>query len=299
MRLWRLFLVVWFLSLLIPISTLSQNEFDGVEIRTVPVRDGLYMLMGRGGNIGLSIGADGAFLVDDQFAPLTDRIEAAVRAVSDQPVRFLVNTHWHGDHTGGNENFGKRGSIIVAHRNVRQRLSTEQIRSILGRRTTPPSPSAALPRLTFTEEVTFHWNGEEIRVFHVANAHTDGDAIIHFTNANTFRMGDVFFHGRYPFIDVDTGGNVNGIIAAAGRVLALSDSTTRIIPGHGELAGPGELRQYRDMLIQVRDRVQTLVNDGRTLPEVLAAHPTAPFDQEWGDGGERFVSGIFYSLTGP
>ena len=144
-----------------------QDEFAQVEIQTIPVRDGLYVLVGRGGNIGLSVGADGAFLVDDQFAPLTEKIEAAIRVVTDDSVRFLVNTHWHGDHTGGNENFGKRGSIIVAHRNVRQRMGVEQFRTILSQDRKPPSPPGALPKITFTDEMTFHWNGEEIRVFHV------------------------------------------------------------------------------------------------------------------------------------
>ena len=233
-----------------------QDEFAQVEIQTVPVRDGLYVLVGRGGNIGLSVGADGAFLVDDQFAPLTEKIEAAIRAVTDDSVRFLVNTHWDGDHTGGNENFGKRGSIIVAHRNVRQRMGVE-------------------------------------------HAHTDGDTIIYFTGAEVFHMGDVFFNGRYPFIGIDSGGNVNGIIAAAERVLALSSSRTRIIPGHGELAGPEDLRAYRDMLTEVRDRVQTLVNDGKSVEEVVASHPTAPFDDKWESSRrDRFVKGIYFSLKG-
>ena len=276
-----------------------QDEFAQVEIQTIPVRDGLYVLVGRGGNIGLSVGADGAFLVDDQFAPLTEKIEAAIRVITDDSVRFLVNTHWHGDHTGGNENFGKRGSIIVAHRNVRQRMGVEQFRTILSQDRKPPSPPGALPKITFTDEMTFHWNGEEIRVFHVDNAHTDGDTIIYFTGAEVFHMGDVFFNGRYPFIDLDSGGNVNGIIAAAERVLALSSSRTRIIPGHGELAGPEDLRAYRDMLTEVRDRVQILVNDGKSVEEVLASHPTATFDEVWESSRrERFVKGVYFSLKG-
>jgi glyoxylase-like metal-dependent hydrolase (beta-lactamase superfamily II) len=275
----------------------AQDDFDAVQIETIPVRDGIYMLTGRGGNLGLSVGEDGTFLVDDQYAPLTEKIVAAIGAVTKDPVRFLVNTHWHGDHTGGNENFGKRGSIVVAHANVRRRMSVEQVREILSTNRTPASPPGALPRITFTEEVTFHWNGDDIRAFHVERAHTDGDAIIHFQNADVFHMGDVFFHGRYPFIDVDSGGNVNGIIAAADKVLALSKPTTKIIPGHGVLAGPEELRAYRDLLTTVRDRIQTMVNDGKTVEAVVQSKPTSEFDAKWGAEPERFVRGVYFSVA--
>ena len=274
----------------------AQRDFDAVEVQVVSVADGVHMLVGAGGNIGVSVGEDGTFLVDDQFAPLTEKILAAVRTITPEPVRFIVNTHFHGDHTGGNENLGKQGSIIVAHDNVRKRMSTEQVRKILRQDTTPASPPDALPKITFADGVTFHWNGDTIRVFHVDPAHTDGDSIIHFTNANVFHMGDTFFRGRYPFIDVDFGGRVDGVIAAADAVLSMARPTTKLIPGHGELATPEDLRRYRDMLSDIRDRVQTLIDEGKSIDEVVAAKPAAQYDTEFGED-ERFVRSVFYSLT--
>ena len=218
-------------------------------------------------------------------------------AVTDDPVRFLVNTHLHGDHTGGNENFGKRGAIVVAHDNVRKRLSVEQFRTILRTDSTPAAPPGALPKITFSDEVTFHWNGDEINVFYTAHAHTDTDSIIHFKSADVFHMGDTFFNGMYPFIDVDWGGNVNGVIATANKVLSRSGSGTKIIPGHGPVASPDDLRAYRDMIVSVRDRVQTMVNDGKSMDEVVAASPTAPFDDAWTGNKERFVQAIYHSLA--
>lgn len=282
--------------LALPAESAGQDEFADVKIEVVPIKDGLYMLVGRGGNIGLSTGTDGTFLVDDQFAPLTDRIEAAIRSVTGEGVRFLVNTHFHGDHTGGNENFGKRGTLIVAHENVRRRMSVDQFREILRNDRTPAAPPDALPRITFTDTVTFYWNGEEIRIVHIDHAHTDGDSLIYFVNAGVFHMGDIFFNRHYPFIDVDSGGNVNGMIAAAERVLSLATSDTKIIPGHGALADPDDLRAYRDMLIAVRDKVQTMVNDGRSVDEIVASKPTASFDDPWEGNIDRFVRGVYYSL---
>ncbi len=275
----------------------AQRDWDAVEVQVVSIAEGVHMLVGSGGNIGVSVGEDGTILIDDQFAPLTDKILAAVRTITADPVRFVVNTHFHGDHTGGNENLGKQGSIIVAHDNVRKRMSTEQVREILRQDTTPASPPDALPKITFADGVVFHWNGDTIQVFHVENAHTDGDSIIHFTNADVFHMGDTFFNGRYPFIDIDFGGNVNGVIAAADRVLSMSQPTTKILPGHGELATPGDLRRYRDMLSTVRDRVQSMIEEGKNIDEVVAAAPTTDFDAQLGENSERFVRSVFFSLT--
>lgn len=277
----------------------AQQGMDTVTIQTTPVADGVYMLMGRGGNIGLSVGPDGAFVIDDQYATLTAKIVTAIHAVTPKPVRFVINTHWHGDHTGGNENLGEAGAIIVAHENVRRRLSTEQFTAFFNRRS-EPAPPAALPIVTFTDAVTFYWNGEEIHVIHVHPAHTDGDAIVVFTHANVIHAGDTYFSGRYPFIDVSSGGDIHGMVAAADRMLGLADSTTKIIPGHGPLSNAAELATYRDMLITVRDRVARLIADGATREAAIAAKPTADLDAVWGEAsisGDQFVGMVYDSMT--
>ncbi|MCY4399204.1 MAG: MBL fold metallo-hydrolase [Gemmatimonadetes bacterium] len=274
----------------------GQQDMSQVEIETVQLEGDLFMLMGRGGNIGLSVGDDGAFLIDDQFAPLTGKILAAVAEVTDQPVRWVLNTHWHGDHTGGNENLGGAGAMIVAHRNVYRRMNPAEFADVVGR--SDQAARAALPVVTFADGVTFHWNGRHIDVTHVGEAHTDGDVIVHFPRANVFHMGDTFFRGRYPFIDVDSGGGVDGVIAAANLVLERSSGGTRIIPGHGDLAAPEHLRAYRDMLETVRMRVASLVANGRTEDQVVAAAPTSDLDGVWGDNPERFVRAVYKSLSG-
>ncbi len=274
----------------------AQN-WEDVEIRTVDVAPGLHMLIGRGGNIGVSSGNDGVFLVDDQFAPLTEKIVAAIRGFSDAPIRFLINTHWHGDHTGGNENLGGAGALIVAHENVRKRLSVEQL---LNERTIPPRPRAALPVITFTRDLTFHLNGDELHAFHVENAHTDGDAVIVFRRANAVHMGDVYFAGMYPFIDIEHGGSTDGMIAAVDRVLAMIDDDTKIIPGHGPLSNKAELQAYRDMLVSVRRLIAAEIEAGKTLDEVISANPTAPYDAEWATRfitPERFTRIIYTDLS--
>ncbi|PYO86102.1 MAG: MBL fold metallo-hydrolase [Gemmatimonadetes bacterium] len=276
----------------------AQVNYDTVQIRTVKVAEGVYMLMGAGGNIGVSVGSDGVILIDDQFAPLSDKIKAAVAALGG-PIRFLLNTHWHFDHTGGNENFAKSGVVIVAHENVRRRMSVEQFISALNRRE-PPSPAAALPVVTFTDAITFYLNGDSINVFHVAPAHTDGDAVIWFRKANVMHMGDTFFNGRYPLIDLSSGGSVDGMVAAADRVLALVDANTRIIPGHGPLGDRPALQTYRAMLVTVRDRIRQAVAADQTLEQVQAAKPTAEFDAIWGKGSitpARFVEIVYTDLA--
>ncbi len=277
-------------------GSLAQQDMSDVQIETVHVADGVYMLVGRGGNIGLSIGDDGPFVIDDQFAPLTEKIQAAIATVTDGTVRFVLNTHWHGDHTGGNENFGKAGAMIVAHENVRRRLNPSEFRDVMGR--TQQAPPEALPVVTFSDAVNLYWNGENIRVFHVEKAHTDGDAIIYFSNANVVHMGDNFFKGRYPFIDVDSGGGIDGMIAADDRVLAIVNSSTKIIPGHGTLSTPDDLREFRNMLITVRDRVRVLLNDGMSVEDIVAAKPTSDLDAVWGDNPDRFVTLTARSLSG-
>lgn len=261
----------------------AQQDFAGVEIKAEKAAEGLYMLTGRGGNIGLSVGRSGAFLIDDQYAPLSDKILAAVKAITPDPVRFVVNTHWHGDHTGGNENLGKAGAYVVAHDNVRKRMGSDQFTAAF-QHTTKASPDGALPVVTFADAVTFHWNGDEIRVYHVPPAHTDGDSVVHFVKADVVHMGDLFFNGSYPYIDVSSGGSVDGVIAAAERVLAGVGDKTRIIPGHGALAGKAELLAYRDTLKMLRDRIAKLKAAGQGRDAVIAAKPTADHDARWGQG---------------
>jgi cyclase len=276
----------------------QQQDFSGVEIKAEKIADGIYMLTGRGGNIGLSVGKSGTCLIDDQYAPLTDKVLAAIRAITPEPIRFVVNTHWHGDHTGGNENMGKTGALLVAHENVRLRMSTEQFSATFDRKT-PPSPEGALPVVTFTDAVTFHWNGDEIRVYHVRPAHTDGDAVVHFVKANVVHAGDVFFNGGYPFVDVSSGGRIDGVIAAAERVLAGIDERTRIIPGHGPVGTKADLQAYHDVLKTLRDRIAKLKVEGKSRDEVIAAKPTADHDAKWGTGfmkGDVFTGLAYDSL---
>ncbi len=264
-------------------TALSAQEFDDVEIETIKVSGNVYMLVGRGGNIGLSVGRDGAFLIDDQYAPLTEKISAAVKKVRDEPIRFVINTHWHSDHTGGNENLGKGGSIIVAHENVRRRMSKKHFFKAFNREV-PPSPEAALPVITFTDSVTFYFNDDEVRVLHVEPAHTDGDSIVHFRKANVLHMGDTYFNGMYPFIDASSGGSIDGMIAAVDRALGLANKDTQIIPGHGPLSTIAELRAFQGMLKTVRGRMGDLMDKGKSREEIVASKPTKDLDEKWGGG---------------
>lgn len=287
------------LALLAGSTAIAQPDLSKVEIKVVPVATGVYMLEGAGGNIGLSVGKDDAFIIDDQYAPLTPKIKAAVATVTPKPVRFVVNTHWHGDHTGGNEAMAGSGAIIFAHENVRRRMSKEQFLEAFNWRT-PPSPPAALPAITFSDTITFYINDDTLHTFHVRNAHTDGDAIVVFRKANVVHMGDTFFNGFYPFIDVSTDGSLIGMIAAANQVLAMTNASTRVIPGHGPLATRADLVRYRDMLATVRQRVGRLVAQRRTLQQVIAAKPLADLDEAWGKGflkPEQFLTLVYSSLS--
>ena len=259
------------------------QDFSKVEIKTTKLGDTAYMMEGAGGNLGLSIGEDAVFLIDDQFAPLTEKISAAIAKLTAKPVKFILNTHWHYDHTGGNENLGKSGGIIVAHENVRKRMSSEQFIEFM-RTNVPASPKVALPLVTFATGVSFHLNGEEIRALHVAPAHTDGDAIVHFTKSDVIHMGDTYFNGMYPFVDTSSGGRMDGVVAACDQALAISTDRTKIIPGHGPLSNRAELKAYRDMVATVTARIRKMIAEGRKLEEITASDASADFDEKWGKG---------------
>ncbi|MGQ0640856.1 MAG: MBL fold metallo-hydrolase [Gemmatimonadaceae bacterium] len=275
----------------------AQVNYDTVQVRTTPLTRGVYMLQGAGGNIGLSVGDDAAFVVDDQFAPLTPKILAAIAAVTNKPVRFVVNTHWHFDHTGGNENLGKTGAVIIAHDNVRRRMSTEQFIQSLNRRE-PAAPKGALPIVTFTDAVTFHINGDSLIATKMPPAHTDGDAVVHFAKANVVHMGDVFHNAGLPFVDRSSGGSINGVIATADMVLGMANAETKIIPGHGPLADRARLKAWRDALFALRDKVRAEIAASKTIEQVLAAKLTEPYAKDWPGGHERFIRTLYEELSG-
>lgn len=264
-------------------AALAQQDFSKVEIKATQLTPSTWMLTGAGGNMGLSVGDDATFLIDDQFAPLTDKIVAAIAKISPKPVKFVVNTHWHFDHTGGNENLGNAGVVIVAHDNVYKRMSTDQFIEFL-KSEVKAAPHVALPVVTFADAVTFHLNGDEMQVMHVAPAHTDGDSIVYFARSNVIHMGDTYFAGMYPFIDTSSGGRIDGMVAACDKALAIANDSTRIIPGHGPLATKADLKAYRDMLAAVSTRVHKMIADGKKLEDITASGVTADFDPTFGKG---------------
>lgn len=249
----------------------AQQDFSKVEVKAEQLAPGVSVLFGAGGNIGVSHGEDGTVLIDDQFAPLTSKIQTAVAALGASPVKFLINTHWHGDHSGGNENFGKAGAVIMAHDNVRVRMASDQ-NTAYGE--VKASPKVALPVITYAEGLKLHLNGEEVRVISVRPAHTDGDSIVHWTKSNVIHMGDLFFHKMsFPFVDRSSGGDVRGVVAAAEKVLAMADDRTKIIPGHGEVASKADLQAYHDMLVSIIGKVDSAIKAGKTLEETKAMKP--------------------------
>jgi glyoxylase-like metal-dependent hydrolase (beta-lactamase superfamily II) len=274
-------------------------DFDKIEYAVTPVAAGIYMLSTPvGGNVGVSIGEDGVLVIDDQFAPLAPKLRSAVALLTDRPIRFLLNTHWHGDHTGANEAFARTGAVIVAQRRVRERLASPPPATLSGR-TPAAAPAAALPVMTFDREVSLHLNGDDVEMTHASAAHTDGDGIVRFRRANVLHMGDTFFYGTYPFVDSNSGGTYAGLIAAVEETLATVNDSTRIIPGHGPLCGRKELQEFRDMLVVVRDRVARLIRAGRSQEEVIAAKPTAEFDAKWAGGfwkPEQWVARVYVDL---
>ena len=249
-------------------------DFSKVTIAKTDLGKGTYMLEGQGGNITVAVGGDGIIMVDGQFAPLHDKIRAAIAAITPLPIKYVVNTHYHGDHTGGNAGFAADGATITAHSNVKNRLAAGMVNGLTGVRT-PPAAAAALPTKTYEKAITLRVKNRQAALRHINNAHTDGDTYVYFADANVLATGDIVTVGRYPNIDVANGGNIKGMIAAVTAYLKLSNKDTKIVPGHGPLLTRAQVADYRTMLVTARDRVAKLVAAGKTEDEAVAANPLA------------------------
>lgn len=277
-------ILITFCFLLLTATIQAQTpDFSKVEITPTKVAGNIYMLQGQGGNIGVSVGTDGILIVDDQFAPLADKIKAALKTLGEGKLKFVLNTHWHGDHTGGNVQFGPEAPII-AHDNVRRRLATEQ-KSEFFKRTTPASPKEALPVITFDKSLSVHFNGEEIKVIHFPQGHTDGDSVIFFTSSNVVHMGDDFFVARFPFVDLESGGSVQGLTKNIGEIIPKLAADVKIIPGHGPISTVEDLKQYHHMLIETTAVVQSKMKAGKTVAQIKAEGLPA----EWASWGSGFI----------
>jgi cyclase len=284
----------------------GQGRFEGVELSITPVAGNVYMVQrpGGGGNIGVQVGPDGVLLVDSLFAPLADKLVAAVKQVTDEEIRFLVNTHIHGDHVGGNENLAEMGVVIFAHDNTRLRFFEERSRyPRAGGSFGPQQPSAAKPLITFNDTMSFHLNGEEVRAFLAPPAHTDGDSFVYFPESDVLHLGDVYRTTSYPIIDIYNGGSLRGTIAAMDQAIDLAGPDTKVIPGHGlEVVGRDEMIEFRDMILDIQGKVLSMILEGKKLGEVMAAQPTAAYDAEWTDdpgwGPEDFIPVVYYELGG-
>jgi glyoxylase-like metal-dependent hydrolase (beta-lactamase superfamily II) len=282
-----------------PAAAPPPPDFSKVEIKTTGLGDNVYMLESQGGNITVAVAKDGIIMVGGQFAPLHDKIKAAVEAISKQPIKYLINTHYHGDHIGGNEAFAKDGVTIVSQVNVRNRLAAGTSNGLTGAKT-PPAPPAALPSDTYTNFSKIRLEGRVADLKHIANAHTDGDTYVWFKTANVLSTGDTFTNGRYPDIDFANGGNINGMIAAADAYLKLANARTKIVPGHGPLANRAALLQYWTMLVTAHDRMAKLVKEGKSEDDVVAAKPFADLDAKWAStelASKNFIRVVYHSLA--
>jgi len=279
----RIIIAIVLLVLVVPLVASAQDDFSKVEIKATKVNGNVYVLEGAGGNIGVSVGPDGILIVDDQFAPLAEKIRAALKTLGEGKLKFILNTHWHGDHTGGNAEFGREAPII-AHDNVRKRLSTEQ-RLELFKQTVPASPKEALPVITFDQSLSVHFNGEEIRVIHFPHGHTDGDSVIFFTNSNVIHMGDDFFAGRFPFVDLDSGGSVVGLTKNIAEIIPKIPAGAKLIPGHGPVSTVDDLKAYHRMLMETTEIVRKQMTAKKTLDQIKKEGLPA----EWKSWGEGFI----------
>jgi glyoxylase-like metal-dependent hydrolase (beta-lactamase superfamily II) len=272
------------------------QDFSKVQIKATKVAGNVYMLEGSGGNIGVSVGSDGILIVDDQYAPLADKIKASLKELGQGKLKFVINTHWHGDHTGGNAIFAV-DSTIVAHTNVRKRMGSENI--IRDTQKVPPAPKEALPVITYDESLSVHFNGEEIKAVHYPNGHTDGDGVIFFTQSNVVHMGDDFFAGKFPFIDLNNGGSVEGLVKNIGNVLAKLPAGVKIIPGHGPISTTDDMKAYHQMLLETVDVVRKQMRSGKSLDNIKVAGLPAKYE-DWGKGfinTPTWIETIYKSLS--
>ena len=292
------FLTLNFLLLVSSGAFAQGNNMDTVKIRPVKITDNIYMLKGSGGNIGVLIGKDGTLMIDNQFAPLSNKINGAIKTLDPGEIRFLVNTHLHGDHSGGNENFKRMGATVVAHDLARERMGKEQVNKAMNR-VTPPREKDALPVITFSDKLNFHLNDEDIVLHHFDAGHTDGDLIVQFKNANVVHTGDAFVRYGYPFIDVSSGGSVNGFISTLDKILLLIDDNTRVIPGHGEPATKADVKKVRDAVADIRDQVSSALKKGKKTEDISALGISDKYDADLGKGfvkGKDFVLMIAENL---
>lgn len=280
-------ITVGLIGLLMVHSSVLAQDFDSVQITSTKVTDGIYMLQGSGGNIAVSIGDDGTFIVDDQFAPLTDKIVNAIAELTDKPVDFVVNSHWHYDHTGGNENFGEAGAYILAQDNSRHRMETDQVVSLNGYEQAAYNADG-LPKITFMNEMNFYFNDDTIEIVYTGAGHTDGDAQVYFKDSNVIHTGDMFVRYGLPFIDQPNGGTTSGMIDSLWKIAGMIDDETVIIPGHGQLASRSDLLEFRSMLVTIRGRLQDAIAQGLSDDEIVESNPADGFARP-GAGTERWL----------
>jgi len=284
------------ITLVVSVGFIGQAQAQDEPSLTVQkLSETVSVLFGQGGNIGVSAGPDGVFIIDDQYGGYGEMISAAVAGISELPIDYVLNTHWHFDHAGSNEYFGHNGSVIIGHDNVRKMLASGAFVSVVDAEI-PPASAEALPVITFDESLSLHLNGEEVHMLHVTPAHTDGDGIVWFKDSNIIHMGDTFLNGIYPLIDVDAGGSIDGMIMTADTVMAFVNDETQIIPGHGPISTKADLKAYRDMCITLRDRIAEMKGRGLSLEEVLAADVTEGLDDRWNNWGEAWKKTSLRSL---
>src|SRR5918993_685727 len=301
------FMSYFAIGLLLSLLTLTSiivndvnAQDENVTIKTTELTESIYMLEGSGGNIIVSLGEDGVFMVDDQFAPLTEKIKEVISKITDQHIKFVINTHWHPDHTGGNENFGELYALIVSHDNVRKRLSTEQFQEFFNR-SVPPLSEKGLPIITFSDNMTIFQNGDEIKIIHLDNGHTDGDSIVYFTKNNVIHVGDDFSDKAYPFLDIRAGGSIDGLISSLKMISFIINNETKVVSGHAGISNKTKVNEYANMLTDVRNQISQMITEGKSLQDVIASQPTSKYDKIYYYYTSRkpkdFVTHVYQSLT--